>query len=99
MTDLMRPPRFAVNVGERDLAFGQPSNCVVAIFEGEKHLFHWNRHRVFGKFCPRHRLVFRGVGISTSFNRFSFKNSTIVLPFFSEYSFLIISNTISMESN
>ena len=61
MTDLMRPPRFAVNVGERDLAFGQPSNCVVAIFEGEEHLFHRNRHRVFGKSCPRHGLGFFSV--------------------------------------
>lgn len=57
----MRPPRFAVNVSEGDLPFGQPSNCVVAILKGEEHLFHRNRHRVFGKSCPRHGLGFFGL--------------------------------------
>ena len=57
----MRPPRFAVNVGERDLPFGEPSNCVVAVLKGEEHLLHRNRHRVFGKSCPRHGLGFFGV--------------------------------------
>jgi len=57
----MRPPRFAVDVGERDLAFREPSNCVVAVLEGEEYLFHWNRHRVFGKSCPSHRSGFFSV--------------------------------------
>ena len=58
-----------MNVGERDLPFGQPSNCVVAVCEGEKHLFHRNRHRVFGKSCPRH-----GLGV------FGFKDTTEQSP-------------------
>lgn len=57
----MRPPRFAVNVGEGDLPFREPSNCVVTVFKGKKYLFHRNRHRVFGKSCPRHGLGFFSV--------------------------------------
>ena len=57
----MRPPRFAVNIRERDLAFREPSNCVVAVFKGKEYLFHRNRHRVFGKSCPSHGLGFFSV--------------------------------------
>jgi len=50
-----------VDVGEGYLAFGQPSNCVVAVLKGKKHLLHRNRHRVFGKSCPSHGLGFFSV--------------------------------------
>ena len=58
----MRPPRFAVNIGERYLPFREPSNCVVSILKGEEHLLHRNRHRVFGKSCPSHGLKDFGDG-------------------------------------
>ena len=61
----MRPPRFSVNVRERDLTLREPSNCVVAVLKGEKYLLHWNRHRVFGKSCPRHGLGFFGLKYMT----------------------------------